>query len=48
VVNHPKRDIASRELFVAEVNKINEARIIYLDESCIENNATKEMGYRIL
>ncbi len=28
-----------------EVDKINEARIICLDESCIENNATKEIVY---
>ncbi|WP_341791204.1 hypothetical protein [Rickettsia endosymbiont of Gonocerus acuteangulatus] len=39
---HPKRDIKLRNEFIAKIQTITKDKLVYLDESGIEDNACKE------
>lgn len=45
---HPKRDIALRNEFIAKIQSITKDKLVYLDESGIEDNACKEYGWSII
>ncbi|WP_375327181.1 IS630 transposase-related protein [Candidatus Tisiphia endosymbiont of Nemotelus uliginosus] len=42
---HPKRDIVAREKFQAEIIQIPQEKLVYLDESGIEDNACPLYGW---
>lgn len=45
---HPKRDIGLRNEFIEKIKLIPKDKLVYLDESGIEDNACREYGWSII
>ncbi|MFP3034967.1 MAG: transposase [Candidatus Tisiphia sp.] len=44
---HPKRDIGLRNEFITKIQHISKEKLVFIDESGIEDNACREYGWSI-